>query len=149
MTTINNQTTQISTTNEDASKVEKSNPMPATKKGVSTRSMARISRSSCASPSRQTEVATPSDSHNPEELPALSETSKVVVAEAATVKDETLATTVDAAETETLASKSKEPSLKEAEPAQTQPGNEDSGAKNQPEPVVLDKGAEGQEANLQ
>ena len=129
MTTINNQTTQISTTNEAASKVEKSNAMPATKQGVSTRKMARMSRSSCASPSGQTEVATPSESHNPEELPALAETSMAVVAEAATVKDETLATTVDATETETLASKSKEPSLKEAEPAQEQPPTEDAGAK--------------------
>lgn len=112
--------------------------------------MTRMSRSSCASPSGQTEVATPSESHNPEEKPTLTETSKVVAAEAATAKDESLATTADAAETETLASKSKEPSLKEAEPAQEQPLNEDAGAQNQPEPAAaLDKSAEGQEANLQ
>lgn len=111
--------------------------------------MARMSRPSCASPSGQTEVATPSESHNPEELPALVETSTAVVTEAATVKDETLATTVDAAETETLASKSKEPGLKEVEPALEQPLNEDAGAQDQPEPAALDKSAEGQEANLQ
>ena len=112
--------------------------------------MTRMSRSSCASPSGQTEVATPSESHNPEEKPTLTETSKVVEAKAATAKDESLATTADAAETETLASKSKEPSLKEAEPAQEQTLNEDVGAQNQPEPAAaLDKSAEGQEANLQ